>query len=209
MVKTAAFEDHLDRYEAWFEKHAFVYHAELRAIKSFLPPDGKTLEIGVGSGLFAAPLGIRHGIEPSRAMMAKARERGINVTYGVAEALPFSDAEFDVALMVTTVCFLDDLDAAFSETHRVLKPGGAFIIGFVDKDSPVGKAYEQHKSQNVFYKDATFYAVDDLRAHLTKAGFSNFSFVQTIFGPLSEIRADEPVKPGYGEGSFVVMKAVK
>jgi SAM-dependent methyltransferase len=209
MAKTTAFEAHLDRYEAWFEKHAFVYQAELRAIKSLLPPSGKALEIGVGSGLFAAPLGIRHGIEPSRAMMAKARERGIDVTYGVAEALPFGNAEFDFALMVTTVCFLDDIDAAFSETLRVLKPGGAFFIGFVDKNSPVGRAYEQYKNQSVFYKDATFYAADDLLVHLTKAGFSNFSFVQTIFGPLSVIRADEPVRPGYGEGSFVVIKAIK
>jgi hypothetical protein len=91
----------------------------------------------------------------------------------------------------------------------VLKPGGAFVIGFVDKNSPVGRTYEQYKNQSVFYKDATFYAADDLLVHLTKAGFSNFSFVQTVFGPLSVIRADEPVRPGYGEGSFVVIKAIK
>ncbi len=209
MAKTAAFDSHLDQYETWFEKHPFVYQAELRAIKTFLSPHGEALEIGVGSGLFSAPLGIRYGIEPSQYMLAKARERGINVTSGVAEALPFTDAQFDFALMVTTVCFLDDIDAAFSETYRVLKPLGAFIIGFVDKNSPIGKAYEQKRNQSVFYKDATFYTVDDLRVHLTKAGFGNFSFVQTIFGPLAAILADEPVKPGYGEGSFVVIKALK
>lgn len=209
MPKTTAFESHLDRYEAWFEKHAFVYQAELRAIKSLLPRSGKSLEIGVGSGLFAAPLGIGHGIEPSRAMMARAGERGIDVKYGVAEAMPFGNAEFDFALMVTTVCFLDDLDAAFSETLRVLKPGGAFVIGFVDKNSLIGQAYEHYKSESTFYKDATFYATDDLLVHLTKAGFINFSFMQTIFGPLAEIQECEPVIPGYGEGSFVVIKAMK
>jgi len=209
MAKEAAFEAYLDRYEAWFEKNIFVYQAELRAIKSFLPPDGKGLEIGVGSGLFAAPLGIRHGVEPSRVMSAKARDRGIAVTHGVAEALPFGDAVFDFALMVMTVCFLDDMDAAFSQTNRVLKPGGTFVIGFVDKNSPLGKAYEQNKRQSVFYKDATFYVVDDLLAYLTKAGFGEFSIAQTIFGMPSDIPADEPVKPGYGEGSFVVIKAMK
>jgi ubiquinone/menaquinone biosynthesis C-methylase UbiE len=209
MAKTAAFEAHLDRYEAWFEKNIFVYQAELRAIKSFLPPDGKGLEIGVGSGLFAAPLGIRHGVEPSRTMIAKARERGIDVTYGVAEALPFEDAVFDFALMVTTVCFLDDMDAAFNQTNRVLKPGGTFVIGFVDKNSPLGKAYDQYKKQSVFYKEATFYTVNDLLAPLTKAGFVEFSFAQTVFGLPSDIAADELVKPGYGECSFVVIKAMK
>jgi SAM-dependent methyltransferase len=209
MAKTAPFEDHLDRYEAWFEKNIFVYEAELRAINSLLPPAGKGLEIGVGSGLFAAPLGIRYGVEPSQAMIAKARERGIDVTYGVAEALPFGDAAFDFALMVTTVCFLDDMDAAFNQTNRVLKPGGTFVIGFVDKNSPLGKAYEQNKKQSVFYKEATFYAVDDLLSNLTKAGFGQFSFAQTVFGLPSDIPADELVKPGYGEGSFVVIKAMK
>ena len=209
MAKTTAFDAQLDRYEAWFERHAFVYQAELRAIKTLLPPSEKSLEIGVGSGLFAAPLGIRHGIDPSRAMLAKARERGIDVIFGVAEAIPFGNAEFDFALMVTTVCFLDDMAAAFSETLRVLKPGGAFVIGFVDKNSPVGKAYDRSKDQSIFYKDATFYATDELLVHLTKAGFSNFSFVQTIFGPLSEIREHEPVASGYGQGSFVAIKAIK
>jgi len=209
MAKTEAFEANLDRYEAWFDKNIFVYQAELRAIKSLLPPDGKGLEIGVGSGLFAAPLGIRHGIEPSLAMAAKARERGIDVTHGIAEALPFGDAVFDFALMVTTVCFLDDLDTAFNETNRVLKPKATFVVGFVDKNSPLGREYEQYKKKSLFYKDATFYAVDDLLAHLTKAGFSEFSFAQTVFGLLSDIRDDEPIKPGYGDGSFVVIRAMK
>jgi ubiquinone/menaquinone biosynthesis C-methylase UbiE len=209
MAKTTAFETHLDQYESWFEKHACAYQAELRAIKALLPPSGKSLEIGVGSGLFAVPLGIRQGIDPSRAMMAMARERGIDVTYGVAEAIPFGNDEFDFALMVTTVCFLDDMDAAFSETLRVLKPGGAFIIGFVDKNSPVGKAYDRYKYQSTFYKDATFYAADELLVHLTNTGFRNFSCVQTIFGPLAEIQEHEPVSPGYGQGSFVAIKAIK
>ena len=47
MSKAEAFEVYLDRYEAWFEKNIFVYQAELRAIKSFMPPYGKGLEIGV------------------------------------------------------------------------------------------------------------------------------------------------------------------
>ncbi len=209
MAKTSAFEAEPDRYETWFEKHLFVYQAELRAIKALLPPSGKSLEIGVGSGLFAAPLGIRHGIDPSRAMMAKARARGLDVTLGVAEANPFGNAEFDFALMVTTVCFLDDLDAAFSETLRVLKPGGAFVIGFIDKNGPVGRDYDQYKDQSIFYKDATFYNADELLCHLTKAGFANFSFVQTIFGPLADTEEREPVTHGHGQGSFVVIKAIK
>jgi len=201
------FEKHINEYEAWFDKHRFVYESELRAIKELLPVSGNGLEIGVGSGRFAAPLGIRYGVEPSRAMREKARERGIKVFKGVAEALPFGEQEFDFALMVTTICFLDDMDLAFGEVLRVLKPDGCFIIGFVDRESPRGKFYQARKAKSTFYKEATFYSVDELIIHLKEAGFRRFTFRQTLFRPLQEISASEPVKEGSGEGSFVAIKA--
>jgi ubiquinone/menaquinone biosynthesis C-methylase UbiE len=207
MSSNSPFEQNSEQYEAWFEKHPFAYQSELEAIRMLLPIPGKGLEIGVGSGLFAAPLGIGIGVDPSIAMAESAQKRGITVVKGVAEALPFKDNEFDTALMVTTVCFLDDIDLAFQEAFRVLKPGGAFIIGFVDRNSVIGKAYEQRKSDSLFYKDATFYSVDELLAHLKQAGFSRFSFSQTLFGPVDEMREPDLVKKGYGEGSFVVIKA--
>jgi ubiquinone/menaquinone biosynthesis C-methylase UbiE len=207
MNGSSPFEQNAEQYDAWFEQHPFAYQSEIEAIRLLLPEPGRGLEIGVGCGLFAVALGIRTGVEPSTVMSERARKRGIKVVKGVAEALPFPDNEFDTALMVTTVCFLDDIDRALQEAFRVLKPGGAFIIGFVDRNSPIGKAYEQRKSESLFYKDATFYAVDDLLTHLKQAGFSMFSFSQTLFRPLDEMREPDQIKKGYGEGSFVVIKA--
>lgn len=201
------FEKHINDYEAWFEANPQAYEAELRAVRALLPETGNGLEIGVGSGRFAAPLGIRYGVEPSRAMREKARERGIKVIKGVAEALPFGEQEFDFALMVTTICFLDDMDLAFGEVLRVLKPDGCFIIGSVDRESPLGKFYQARKAQSTFYKEATFYSVDELIIHLKEAGFRRFALRQTLFRPLQEISASEPVKEGSGEGSFVAIKA--
>jgi len=209
MSSSSPFEQNSEQYDAWFEKHPFAYQSELEAIRMLLPDPGKGLEIGVGSGLFAAPLGIRIGVEPSIAMAERAKNRGITVVKGVAEALPFKNNEFDTVLMVTTVCFLDDIDRAFQEAYRVLKPGGAFIIGFVDRNSVIGKAYEQRKNESLFYKNATFYTVDDLLAHLKQAGFSMFSFSQTLFSPIDEMREPDQAKKGCGEGSFVVIKAEK
>jgi len=111
--------------------------------------------------------------------------------------------------MVTTICFLYDIKAAFQEAFRVLKPGGNLIIGFIDKDSPVGALYQQHKSESVFYKEATFYSVDEVSSYLKKTGFIDLEFTQTIFHRSSEIKNLEPIKKGYGEGSFVVVKALK
>jgi len=209
MPRVKPFEKHTDQYEKWFEKNRFAFESELQAVKTLLPTSGTGIEIGVGTGRFAAPLGIKLGVEPSREMGNIARQKGIEVLDGVAEELPFDDAQFDFVLMVTTICFLDDIEESFKEAFRVLKTDGTLIIGFVDRKSPVGMMYEKHKDENVFYKEATFFSVDEVVSFLKKAGFKDFTFSQTIFSHLNEINNIEPVKEGYGEGSFVVISGVK
>jgi len=108
MARTEPFDAHSQEYEQWFDRNHLAYQSELEAVRAQLPETGEGFEIGVGSGLFAAPLGIRHGVEPSEAMRELARQRGIEVVPGVAENLPYNDGSFDYALMVTTICFVDD-----------------------------------------------------------------------------------------------------
>jgi SAM-dependent methyltransferase len=209
MTGVNAFDNNVDQYEQWFVDYPLAYVSELRAVRELLPANSNGIEIGIGTGRFAAPLGITRGIEPSRPMAELAKKKGIEVIPGVAERLPFRDGEFGFALMVTTVCFLDDRDMAFQEVHRVLKPGGSFIIGFVDRDSPLGQEYLKRKDKSAFYKDATFYTTKDIVAALEQAGFGGFEYRQTLFQPLDEMAEVEPVKEGYGKGSFVVVRAVK
>ena len=209
MAKIEPFEEHTTLYENWFTKHRFAYESELQAVRQHLPQCRNSIEIGVGSGRFAGPLGIKFGIEPSARMGEIAQKRGINVVGGVAEAIPFGNSIFDFALMVTTICFVDDLEASFREAYRILKSGAYLVIGFIDRESPIGQSYERYKKNSVFYRAATFYSVEEVVSVLEKTGFKNFRFNQTIFKDLSDIDKVEPVKPGYGEGSFVVIKAMK
>ncbi|NWG12430.1 MAG: class I SAM-dependent methyltransferase [Acidobacteria bacterium] len=207
MPRTQVFDRYSERYEKWFERNSFVYRSELRAIKYLLPPAGIGIEIGTGSGRFAAPLGIKIGIEPSQNMAKLAQARGVQVCNAVAEHLPFRAAYFDYALMVTTICFLDDVQTSFQEVARVLKASGHFIIGFVDRDSLLGRIYHEHKSENVFYREATFYSVEEVLGLLRTSGFGFTRIVQTVFGNVQDVTRVQEFKRGHGEGSFAVIRS--
>jgi len=207
MAKIEPFELYYDKYEKWFEENRYAYLSELEAVRHFIPKNSNCMEIGVGSGRFASPLKIKIGIEPSQKMRELSREKGVQTVGGVAEKLPFNNMQFDYALMVTTICFLDDIRASIKEAHRVLKLGGMIVIGFVDKESLVGEKYATNKENSVFYKMATFYSVNEIIYFLKLANFRNLKFKQTIFRDLEVIKEVEPVKKGYSEGSFVVVSA--
>jgi SAM-dependent methyltransferase len=209
MPKVEPFESNAARYDGWFDRNKIVYESEIRAVRSLLPEGGTAIEIGAGTGRFAAPLGIPFGIEPSRAMGRAARERGVEVIEGAAEALPCRDDVFDNALIVTTICFVDDLEKTFQEAFRVLQPGGYLVVGFVDRGSALGKAYEKRRRRSVFYGAAVFYSADDVVFRMGNAGFENIILVQTVFHGPGETAEIEPVRAGHGEGSFVVARGEK
>ncbi len=205
MARSEPFDRLSREYDAWFEQHDSVYQSELAAVRAVVPADARGVEIGVGSGRFASPLGISEGVEPSAEMARLARERGIVVYEGTAEELPLTSGTYDYALMVTTLCFLDDPDRAVDEMFRVIKSDGRIVVGLVDRESPVGRQYEKHKAQDRFYKYATFHSASEVVDLLSHHGLSVVTTVQTVFGPLQGITEPQAVRPGYGEGAFVVI----
>ena len=207
--RTAPFNSHHGRYEAWFTRHCAVYRSELMAIRAMLPWQGLGLEIGIGTGRFAAPLGVQIGIDPSKAMLIYAVKRGISGVQGIAEALPFKDRVFDYGLIVTTICFVDDVKATLNEAHRVLRPGACLVIGFIDRDSKLGKHYLANQAQNVFYREATFYSAPEVEKLLIDTGFANQVWGQTLTKRLDENHEIEAFRKGRGQGSFVVVRGTK
>lgn len=209
MAKIEPFENYSDRYEQWFIDHATVYISEVQALRKLIPKNKNGIEIGMGSGLFCNPLGIKEGVEPSPAMREKAKSRDLKTIDGVAEDLPLANKSYDFALMVTTICFLDDIDKGFQEVKRIIKDDGFFLIGFVDRDSNLGKKYLEFKDQNVFYKPAKFYSASEVENILDRNGFKVTDTLQTVFGELDRIKKIQEFKEGHRFGGFAVMKAKK
>ncbi len=108
----------------------------------------RSLEIGAGTGYFSLNL-LQAGvvteatctdISPGMvsALGANARRLGLDVSTARADAesLPFPDQSFDLVLGHAVLHHLPDLDRAFSEFHRVLRPGGR--IAFAGEPSRFG-----------------------------------------------------------------------
>lgn len=204
------FETHYCEYDAWFANYDKTYQSELLAVQELLPERGDWVEIGVGSGRFASRLGIKTGVEPADGIATLAKERGVTVLKGRAEALPLDDESVDAAFLITTLCFVDELDRTFIEAFRVLRPGGAVIVAFIPKDSQFGELYKRIADKDRFYKRATFYTKEEVFKAMTGAGFLIDRTVQTLTG-LPE-RANDAVEApieGHDKGSFIVVRAYK
>jgi hypothetical protein len=64
MPKISPFQRYTGQYKNLFSEHRWVYEDELRAVTTLLPESGRGLEVGVGTGRFAEPLGIKSGLKP-------------------------------------------------------------------------------------------------------------------------------------------------
>lgn len=92
------------------------------------------LDAGCGNGAFteviardAAPASL-DGIDPAEAQLAYARARPgtalARFHQGDAQALPFGDGQFDMAVMGLVIAFLPDPARGLAELVRVTRPGG-------------------------------------------------------------------------------------
>jgi SAM-dependent methyltransferase len=107
-----------------------------------------SLEIGAGTGYFSLNLmqagvvreatctDISPGMVHTLATNAARLGLEVRAARADAEALPFADASFDLVLGHAVLHHLPDLDRAFDEFARVLRPGGRIV--FAGEPSRVG-----------------------------------------------------------------------
>lgn len=207
--KVDIFDQYWEKYDQWYEYQPLIYRTELKAVKKLLPPKGVGLEIGVGTGRFAAPLSVSFGVDPSFNMLRLAKKRYIQVVQGKGENLPFKKETFNFILIVVTICFVQNPLRVFKEAHETLKEKGELVLGLIDKESSWGKYYEQKVPHSKFYQFAHFFSVPQILQMFNEAQLEFKKAWQALTSPPPHISQVEEPKEGYGAGGFAVLKAVK
>jgi demethylmenaquinone methyltransferase/2-methoxy-6-polyprenyl-1,4-benzoquinol methylase len=125
---------------SWYRRQA-LRRAGLR-------PGMRLLDVATGTGLVAQGAeavldgsGRVIGVDPSRGMLGEARKVLVSpLVQGRAEALPFRDDMFDMVSMGFALRHVADLEVAFREYGRVLKPGGRLVLLELSRpSSPVSR----------------------------------------------------------------------
>lgn len=101
-----------------------------------LKPGMKLVDVAAGTGLMAEGairLGVKPDdivcVDPSAGMLAETgRKLGVKTVQGVATAIPLPDDTFDFLTMGFALRHVADLEGAFREYARVLKPGGRMLV---------------------------------------------------------------------------------
>ncbi|MFH1243045.1 MAG: class I SAM-dependent methyltransferase [Pseudomonadota bacterium] len=170
-------------YESWYRSpQGRAIDRSLEAlIRGLLDPEpgDRVLDIGSGTGnhlLLLSKMGMNvSGIEASPHLIHKAKQRlghGCTLKEGFAEDLPFDDNEFDMAVLINTLEFLDEPLEALREAGRVASK--KVFVGVINS-----------LSWNGLLKRTQGYLGDPLFCH---ARFYNLwqlrSLLRTAYGPV-------------------------
>ena len=147
----------------------------------------RVLDVGSGPGFLAAsiaeiigPAGAVRGIDASEPMVDLAREHCAQLPwteFAQADAtnLPFPDNTFDAAVSTQVMEYIEKIDAALSELHRVLRPAGRAVIVDTDWDSIVWHTRDRGRMNRVLTAweehAADPFLPRTLADRLTRAGF--------------------------------------
>lgn len=128
--------EHFDRIasgrEPW--KRNRYYHDELARFVCFLVSDGsRVLEIGCGAGDLLAATRPREGVgvdlSPEMLDVARRRHPELELEVGDAEDLTV-EGSFDYVILADLIGYLEDVQVAFDNLHRVTSPDSRIVITY-------------------------------------------------------------------------------
>jgi ubiquinone/menaquinone biosynthesis C-methylase UbiE len=136
-----AFHDRSSGYESGYlgQMHADIVTRAADLALAYCSSPDRVLDVGCGTGLLLRELASRlpgatalTGIDAAAGMIEQARARAVDArlsfVQGTAERLPFPERAFDLVVSTTSFDHWTDQPAGLVECHRVLVPGGLFVL---------------------------------------------------------------------------------
>ncbi|HDM36970.1 MAG TPA: class I SAM-dependent methyltransferase [Candidatus Syntrophoarchaeum butanivorans] len=145
----AFYSERAASYDNEIKKHPILSSIREEIVRECsLIREGSILDLGCGSGLTAFAIrskspGVKIvGIDISDEMVRVAKKRAVLhgnsrliFLVGDMERIPFKDSTFDLVVCINVIRYLDGLEDAFSDIHRVLKEKGGLILVDGDRNS--------------------------------------------------------------------------
>lgn len=167
-----------DKYDCWYntKKGNLADEIETKtAFELFQPsPEEKILDVGCGTGNFSIKLAgkgcLVTGVDVAEPMLVKARRKAVDRGFDIlfyrqdVKDLKFKDDFFDGVISMAAVEFMPDLNRAYLEMKRVVKPGGKILIGTINRDSTWGELYrEQSRRETSVFHHAILRTPEELK----------------------------------------------
>lgn len=131
-------------YESNFVPRLFRDLAGKVATAAGIQRGDKVLDVACGTGVLSREAASRGatvaGLDASAAMLGVASRLAPAIAWncGLAEALPFREDEFDVAVNQMGLMYVADMDTAIREMLRVVRPGGRVAVALLDASDSDG-----------------------------------------------------------------------
>lgn len=156
-------------------------------------PGRRLLDIGGGTGNYARALA-DEGWEPlvadrSPEMLARAAAKGLATVEADAQRLPFADASFDAAMLVSMLHHVERPAAALEEARRVLRPGGRLALMAFTREDLERQWYVELFPSTRAWMDATHPRADELLGLLPGARVIPVVFTDLVDGSLQALAA--------------------
>lgn len=163
-----------DRIEKMMAQGSGPWYRRQALMRAGLGAGERVLDVGIGTGLVArealgliGPSGKLVGVDPSPGMMGEVKLPGVELVQGRAEQIPQPDAAHDFLSMGYALRHISDVNAAFSEFHRVLRPGGRVLVLEISKPKgSLGTAFLKFYMKGIVPLIARFVSRQRDTAHL-------------------------------------------
>jgi ubiquinone/menaquinone biosynthesis C-methylase UbiE len=188
-------------YEKYLVPLIFEHYAKDLAIRVNEKPVSRVLEIAAGTGVVTRALATELGTEVS--IVATDLNQDMldfgasvradeNVSWQEADAmaLPFEDNSFDAVICQFGVMFFPERTKAYSETLRVLKPGGRFIFNVWDKieenefantvTNSLVALFPENPPQFLPRTPHGYYNIEQIASELKESGFTSDLVFETV-----------------------------